>query len=128
MTNSNFLKKSNLEYLLTQEKWVTLVLKTGSRELVVPEELKKPALLVLDVGYETNPPVLDLEIDEKGFSCVLSFGGKPEKCYVPWESVVTFIFDKGLSKIGFFSEGVPAVIEDVKEEKKKPNGFLKLVD
>ena len=129
MSNLNFIKKSNFSWLVNQENWVTVLIGEPSyfKDLVVPENLKKLSPLVLDIGYNTMPPVLDLEIEEKGIFCTLAFDGKLTKCYLPWESISAFIFDNGLSNVSF-SYNLPLQVSEEKEVEKKPNGFLKLVD
>lgn len=54
---------------------------------VVVPEAKRTALMTLQFGRRMPIPIPDLVCNEKGIGGTLSFSGKPETTWVPWEAV-----------------------------------------
>lgn len=59
--------------------------------VVVPPGFKKQPQLVLQVGLNMPVPIRDLQLDEEGMSCTLSFNRTPFFCVVPWSSVYAIV-------------------------------------
>jgi stringent starvation protein B len=59
--------------------------------VVVPPAFKKQAQLVLQVGLNMPVPIRDLQLDDDGMSCTLSFNRTPFFCVVPWASVYAVV-------------------------------------
>jgi len=57
--------------------------------VVVPPKYKSDPALVLRIGYDLHPPVLDLVVDERGISGALTFSGAPFQCTLPWSAVLS---------------------------------------
>lgn len=57
----------------------------------VPSQFQKQAQLILQVGYRMPVPIPDLEVDENGIHCTLSFGGRAQFCRMPWSAVFALV-------------------------------------
>ncbi len=64
--------------------------------VVVPENFRKQAQLVLQIGHQMIVRIPDLRLDDDGMSCTLSFNREPFYCVVPWGSVFAMIGDDGV--------------------------------
>jgi stringent starvation protein B len=61
-------------------------------ELVrVPAGFKKQPQLVLQVGLNMPVPIPDLEVNDDGIACTLSFSRTPHYCWIPWTSVFALV-------------------------------------
>jgi stringent starvation protein B len=60
----------------------------------VPVQFRKQAELVLQVGLNMAVPIRDLEVDDDGVSCTLSFNRSPFWCRMPWGSVFAIVSDE----------------------------------
>jgi stringent starvation protein B len=65
----------------------------------VPEWFKEKSQLVLQIGLNFPIPIRDLEIDERGVRCTLSFNRQPFYCIVPWSSVYALIAEDGQATV-----------------------------
>jgi hypothetical protein len=54
---------------------------------LVPYRYQREAGMALEIGYAMVNPIPDLDIAEDGIGATLSFGGRREWCFIPWESV-----------------------------------------
>ena len=79
-------KRYELERLI-QEADVFVHLDPRRDGVIAPVWLKKEPRLVLQIGLNMAVPIRDLEIDDEGFRCTLSFNRSPFFCDVPWDSV-----------------------------------------
>lgn len=59
----------------------------------IPSYLKGDETVVLRFGWNTSPPIPDLEVTVEGISATLAFNGTPFHCYVPWKSVFIIRID-----------------------------------
>jgi stringent starvation protein B len=59
--------------------------------VVVPPGFRKQPQLVLQVGLNMPVPIRDLQLDDEGMSCTLSFNRTPFFCVVPWGSVYAIV-------------------------------------
>ena len=63
--------------------------------VIVPLVFAKQPQLVLQIGLNmaiTNP---DLEVNENGISCTLSFNRRPHLCRLPWSAIYALIGQEG---------------------------------
>ncbi len=60
----------------------------------VPIQFRKQAELVLQVGLNMAVPVRDLEVDDDGVTCTLSFNRSPFWCRMPWPAVFAIVSDE----------------------------------
>lgn len=60
----------------------------------VPVQFRKQAELVLQVGLNMAVQIRDLEVDDDGVSCTLSFNRSPFWCRMPWGSVFAIVSDE----------------------------------
>lgn len=63
--------------------------------VVVPAQFKKAPQLVLQVGLNMPIPIPDLEVDDAGIRCTLSFSRTPFYCIVPWAAIYALVGDDG---------------------------------
>ena len=63
--------------------------------VAVPTWLAKKPQLVLQLGLNFPVPIHDLEIDEAGVRCTLSFNRAPFYCVLPWSAVYALVAEDG---------------------------------
>lgn len=64
--------------------------------VLVPAHLARQHQVVLAVGYNfTNPPILNLTVDDLGIYGIFSFKGVPEQCFIPWQRVFALVGTDG---------------------------------
>jgi hypothetical protein len=63
--------------------------------VVVPQWLVKKPPLVLQLGLNFPIPIRDLEIDDVGVRCTLSFNRSPFYCILPWHAVYALVGEDG---------------------------------
>lgn len=79
--------------------------------VLVPEYLVNQAQLVLAVGHQfTNPPILNLKVDDLGIYGVFSIKGKPEQIFIPWQRVFALVEEKGKGMV--WSADMPQELKD----------------
>lgn len=61
----------------------------------VPAWLAKKPQLVLQLGLNFPIPIRDLEIDQDGVRCTLSFNRSPYYCVLPWHAVYALVAEDG---------------------------------
>lgn len=119
-------KRHMLESMLDQHAEV--LVRCDGAACDVPGHLRAPGL-VLRLGRNLNPPIVDMECRDANWSATLRFAGKYHKCTVPWSAVEAIGTPDGPSrqwpKIAHVG-GVPNMDENPEPE--KPVRRLKLVD
>src|SRR4051794_12411955 len=63
--------------------------------VAVPAWLAKKPQLVLQLGLNFPIPIRDLEIDDAGVRCTLSFNRAPFYCVLPWSAVYALVAEDG---------------------------------
>lgn len=61
----------------------------------VPPWFKKQAQLVLQVGLNMAVSIPDLNVDDEGVTCTLSFSRSPFFCVIPWSAVYALVGEDG---------------------------------
>lgn len=89
--------------------------------VVVPKHFGQQAQLVLQIGLNMPRPIPDLEVDDDGISCTLSFGGTPFWCRMPWSSVFALVGSDGRSMV--WPDDVPTEVSAAARRK-----AMKVVD
>ncbi|MCL2824266.1 MAG: ClpXP protease specificity-enhancing factor SspB, partial [Polyangiaceae bacterium] len=84
-------KRKVFEALVAEAPSVFLHLDPRRDNVRVPAHFRNNPMLVLEIGMNMRVPIPDLDIDERGVNCTLSFGGRPFWCSIPWTSVFTIV-------------------------------------
>lgn len=63
--------------------------------VVVPAWLAKKPPLVLQLGFNFPIPIPDLQIDDDGVRCTLSFNRSPFYCILPWSAIYALVSEDG---------------------------------
>jgi stringent starvation protein B len=100
-------KKDVLLALLEQSS-VFVHLDPRQPEVRVPEWFKKQPQLILQIGLNLAVPIRDLEVDDEGVSCTLSFSRSPHFCYLPWAAVYAIVGEDGRGMV--WPDDVPAEV------------------
>lgn len=59
--------------------------------VVVPQRFRSAPQLILEIGLNMNPPIMDLDIEGDGVRCTLSFAKQPFHCTLLWSSIWALI-------------------------------------
>lgn len=84
----------------------------------VPAWFKKQPQLVLQVGLNMPVPIRDLNVDDSGISCTLSFSRSPFFCVIPWAAVFALVGENGQAMV--WAEDVPAEVAAQAQAQKAP--------
>jgi hypothetical protein len=100
------------------KKEVALALLEGSSMFVhldprrpdvsVPKWFVGQPQLILQVGLNMAIPIPDLEVDDTGITCTLSFNRSPFLCRIPWTAIYALVGEDGRG--GVWAEDVPPEI------------------
>src|SRR5262249_44213542 len=85
----------------------------------VPKWFMNQPQLVLQVGRHMAIPIPDLEINDTGISCTLSFSRSPFWCRIPWSAVYALVGEDGRG--GAWADDVPPEIQQG-EQGPRPKG------
>lgn len=78
--------------------------------VLVPKNLGKQAQLVLQVGLNLAIRIPDLNIDDEGVSCTLSFNRAPFWCRMPWTAIYALVGPDGRGML--WPEDVPPEVAE----------------
>jgi stringent starvation protein B len=123
--------KKDVALALLELATVLVHLDPRGQQVQVPPWFKRQPQLVLQIGLNMPKPIPDLNVDDQGISCTLSFSNSPHYCYLPWSSVYALIGASGRGMV--WPDDVPKevagqyVVTTPKEEP-KPRPVLKAVD
>lgn len=87
--------KKDVALALLELATVLVHLDPRSDTVRVPAWFKRQPQLVLQIGLNMPKPIPDLNVDDDGISCTLSFSNTPHFCYLPWSSVYALIGASG---------------------------------
>lgn len=87
-------KKEQLQRLLKHGS-VFVHLDPRRDGVVVPSWLATKPQLVLQLGLNFAIPIPDLEVDDVGVRCTLSFNRAPYLCELPWSAVYALVAEDG---------------------------------
>ena len=88
-------KKKDVALALLEQSTVFVHLDPRSERVHVPVWFKKQPQLVLQIGLNMAVPIPDLQVDDEGLSCTLSFSRTPHFCQIPWAVVFALVGDNG---------------------------------
>jgi hypothetical protein len=100
--------KKEVALVLLERSSVFIHLDPRPPAVVVPARLKNQPRLVLQVGLNMQVPIPDLQVDEQGVRCTLSFNRSPFFCIVPWSSVFAMVSEQGQGLV--WPDDVPAEV------------------
>ncbi len=107
--------KKDVALALLERSSVFVHLDPRKDGVVVPPSFKKQPRLVLQVGLNMAVPIRDLDFDDRGMSCTLSFNRTPFFCVVPWFSVFALVGEDGRGMV--WPEDVPLELAQPPEKK-----------
>jgi stringent starvation protein B len=122
--------KKDVALALLEQATVLVHLDPRGEQVSVPAWFKRQPQLVLQIGLNMPKPIPDLNVDDDGISCTLSFSNTPHYCHLPWASVYALIGASGRGMV--WPDDVPKevagqyVVTTPKEE--KPRAALRAVD
>src|SRR5688572_21385255 len=123
--------KKDVALALLEQATVLVHLDPRGEQVQVPAWFKRQPQLVLQIGLNMPKPIPDLNVDEHGISCTLSFSNSPHFCVLPWPSVYALIGASGRGMV--WPDDVPKevagqyVVTAPKEEP-KPRPALRSVE
>ncbi len=110
------------------EKTSVLVHLDARRDDVqVPKHLKSNAQLILQLGLNLAVPIKDLEVNDDGVSCTLSFARTPFFCVLPYPAIFAMVSEDG-GKAMVWPEDVPAEVARAAEAEARKLGLVKPVE
>lgn len=121
--------KKDVALALLEQATVLVHLDPRGEQVQVPAWFKRQPQLVLQIGLNMPKPIPDLNVDDDGISCTLSFSNTPHYCHLPWASVYALIGASGRGMV--WPDDVPKevagqyVVTTPKEE--KPRTALRAV-
>jgi stringent starvation protein B len=89
----------------------------------IPSWFKKQPQLALQIGLNLPVPIRDLQIDDEGVSCTLSFNRSPHFCFIPWHAVFALVGEDGRGMV--WPDSVPAEITVAQQTSATPPGGAK---
>lgn len=87
-------RKKDVVLQLLEQATVFVHLDPRGEAVRVPPWFKRQPQLVLQIGLNMAVPIPDLEVDDEGLSCTLSFNRSPFLCVIPWSSVFALVDDQ----------------------------------
>jgi hypothetical protein len=87
-------RKKDVALQLLEQATVFVHLDPRAEAVRVPPWFKRQPQLVLQIGLNMAVPIPDLEVDDEGLSCTLSFNRAPFLCVIPWSSVFALVDDQ----------------------------------
>lgn len=111
-------KKKDVALALLEQASVFIHLDPRKDGVQVPVGFKKQAQLVLQIGLNMVVKIPDLEVDEEGISCTLSFNRRPHYCHMPWASIYALVDESGRGMV-WPDDVPPEVVAQQREGAKK---------
>ena len=87
--------------------------------VLVPLQFQKQPQLVLQVGYGMPVPIPDLQVEEDGIACTLSFNRRPHYCFIPWGAVYALIGENRRALV--WPQDVPAEVVAQQSSRAQPS-------
>jgi hypothetical protein len=110
-------KKKDVALALLEQASVFVHLDPRTDKVFVPPWFKRQPQLVLQIGLNMAIPIPDLEVDDVGLSCTLSFNRSPHKCQIPWSAVFALVGDNGRGMV--WPDDVPPEVAAEAEKQAK---------
>ena len=84
-------RKKDVVLQLLEQATVFVHLDPRAEAVRVPPWFKRQPQLVLQVGLNMAVPIPDLEVNDEGLSCTLSFNRAPFLCVITWSAVFALV-------------------------------------
>jgi stringent starvation protein B len=110
-------KKKDVALALLEQASVFVHLDPRTDKVFVPPWFKNKPQLVLQIGLNMAIPIPDLEVDDVGLSCTLSFNRSPHHCRIPWSAVFALVGDNGRGMV--WPDDVPPEVAAEAEKQAK---------
>ena len=110
--------KKDVALALLERSQVFIHLDPRQKGVVVPTQFRKQPQLVLQIGLEMPIPIPDLEIDDAGIGCTLSFNRAPFHCSIPWTAIFALVGDDGRGMV--WPEDVPPEVSSQAQARSAP--------
>src|SRR5262245_4814978 len=117
MSPTRLPKKKDVALALLEQATVFVHLDPRTDKVFVPPWLKRQPQLVLQIGLNMAIPIPDLEVDDAGLSCTLSFNRSPHHCQIPWNAVFALVGDNGRGMV--WPDDVPPEVAAEAEKQAK---------
>jgi len=102
-------RKKDVVLQLLEQATVFVHLDPRAEAVRVPPWFKRQPQLVLQIGLNMPVPIPDLQVDDDGLSCTLSFNRSPFMCVIPWGSVFALVGENRQGMI--WPDDVPAEVQ-----------------
>ena len=102
-------KKKDVALQLLEQATVYVHLDPRADSVHVPAWFKRQPQLVLQIGLNMAVPIPDLQVDDDGLSCTLSFNRSPFFCVIPWASVFALVGENRQGMI--WPDDIPAEVQ-----------------
>jgi hypothetical protein len=83
--------KKEVALMLLESSDVFIHLDPRKEQVAVPPWLKKQPHLILQVGLNMPVAIPDLDVDDDGVTCTLSFNRSPFWCKLPWSAIYALV-------------------------------------
>ena len=110
-------RKKDVALALLEQATVYVHLDPRGEAVRVPAWFKRQPQLVLQVGLNMPVPITDLQVDDDGVSCTLSFNRSPHFCVLPWTAVFALVGENGRGMV--WPDDVPAEVAAEAEKQAK---------
>jgi stringent starvation protein B len=110
-------RKKDVALSLLEQSTVFVHLDPRGEKVRVPPWFKRQPQLVLQIGLNMAVPIPDLQVDDEGLSCSLSFNRAPHFCVVPWASVFALVGENGRGMV--WPDDVPPEVQAAAEKQAK---------
>jgi stringent starvation protein B len=110
-------RKKDVALALLEQATVYVHLDPRGEAVRVPPHFKRQPQLVLQVGLNMPVPIKDLQVDDDGVSCTLSFNRSPHFCVIPWTSVFALVGENGRGMV--WPDDVPPEVAAEAEKQAK---------
>jgi stringent starvation protein B len=107
-------RKKDVALSLLEQATVFVHLDPRGDKVLVPPWFKRQPQLVLQIGLNMAVPIPDLQVDDNGLSCSLSFNRSPHFCVVPWASVFALVGENGRGMV--WPDDVPPEVQAAAEK------------
>lgn len=91
--------KKEVALALLEQTSLFIHLDPRKPEVAVPQWFKAQPQLVLQVGLNMAVPIPDLDVDDDGVTCTLSFNRSPHWCKLPWSAIYALVGEDGRAMV-----------------------------
>lgn len=100
--------KKTVALQLLERSSVFIHLDPRREGVIVPQGFVNQAQLVLQIGFDMAVAIPDLDVDDEGITCTLSFNRQRQFCRMPWSAIFALIGQNGGGRV--WREDVPAEV------------------